>query len=185
MQVPKLPTYERVKVDLSLCKVTRRLSIVKEAIVVRPEEEVCRLFSKIASSAAAPVLVSSVGSVRKDACLPMFSFGQRGNTDFEILQIGLAAGCWVWDYLRRSYQAGLFLYVSLASKFPLSDLIMNPGACLQSIPLSRHVSWLATTLHISDTDSKIKIQAIIRRNRFLRNCCDSLFYDEVGACSDD
>ena len=27
-------------------------------------------------------------------------------------EIGLAAGCWVWDYLRRSYQAGAFLPLS-------------------------------------------------------------------------
>lgn len=38
--------------------------------------------------------------------------GQRGEANFRHLQIGLAAGCWIWDYLRRSYQAGLFLPLS-------------------------------------------------------------------------
>lgn len=44
--------------------------------------------------------------------LQFVRLSQRENANFETLQIGLAAGCWVWDYLRRSYQAGLFLPLS-------------------------------------------------------------------------
>lgn len=80
MQVPKLPMYEKVKVELSLCKVTRQLSTLKQAIIVRPEEEVSHLFSDIALSAAASVLFLSL-------------IRQRGNANFENLQIGIAAGC--------------------------------------------------------------------------------------------
>lgn len=70
MQVSTKPVYERVPLKLSMtcghdALPTRDISSVKEAIIVRPEEE-----------------------------------------------IALAGGCWIWDYLRRSSQAGLFLPLS-------------------------------------------------------------------------
>lgn len=70
MQVSSKPVYERVPLDQTLTSandalLTSHLSTVKEAITVKPEEE-----------------------------------------------IALAGGCWVWDYLRRSNQAGLFLPLS-------------------------------------------------------------------------
>lgn len=59
MQASREPNYPRIQLDVSFTSVggalpTRELSTVREAVVVKPEEE-----------------------------------------------IGLAAGCWVWDYLRR------------------------------------------------------------------------------------
>lgn len=70
MQVSNKPLYQRVPLNESLtsaCDVQpiRRLSSVKQAIIVKPEEE-----------------------------------------------IALAGGCWIWDYLRRSNQAGAFLPLS-------------------------------------------------------------------------
>ncbi|KAL8799923.1 MAG: hypothetical protein Q9182_005542 [Xanthomendoza sp. 2 TL-2023] len=71
MQVEGAPTYEHIKLGVSLTSVQQnpllgpQLSAKRPAIVVEPEEE-----------------------------------------------IGLAAGCWIWDYLRRSGQAGAFLPLS-------------------------------------------------------------------------
>ncbi|KAI4238242.1 MAG: hypothetical protein L6R40_005782 [Gallowayella cf. fulva] len=71
MQVGKAPTYEHIKLGISLTSaqynplLAPQLSEKRPATVVKPEEE-----------------------------------------------IGLAAGCWLWDYLRRSGQAGAFLPLS-------------------------------------------------------------------------
>ncbi len=70
MQASSEPAYDPIFLDVSLTTAGDalpglQLSPVKQAIIVKPEEE-----------------------------------------------IGLAAGCWIWDYLRRSSQAGVFLPLS-------------------------------------------------------------------------
>lgn len=70
MQVATKPIYTPIPLDLKLTTASDalpslQLSPVKQAIIVKPEEE-----------------------------------------------IGLAAGCWIWDYLRRSGQAGALLPLS-------------------------------------------------------------------------
>lgn len=85
---------------------------MKQAIVVRPEEEVCHSVNFDYLSAATSVLDSSLGPENRalgdTSSNLLYYFRKRRNANFEILQIGLAAGCWIWDYLRLSYQAGLF-----------------------------------------------------------------------------
>ena len=88
---------------------------MRQAVVVRPEEEVFHIFSVKSPSAAASVLVPSLVPGNRalgDVYFPSNLSGSTKNANVEIRQIGLATGCWVWDYLRRSHQAGLFLPLS-------------------------------------------------------------------------